>query len=268
MYLCQVSNQDRGSVYVFHHNVAYFLDVVDESDASHHVSLRISLDNVAAHIHVGVGDGLVEFQAADAVGGKLVGIHAHLEGLHLASEAHDVGNARHASQFAFYHPILQGFEFPHVVPGAREGVAEDFARRSAQGLHLGFCAFGQVGIINHVIHLLAGELIIHVVIENHGHHREAEERGASHIRLLLHGVHRNFDRDGDELFYLLRRTSLPLGDDGNLGVGYVGEGVHRRFPEAHHAQHDGKNGEADDEVFALERKRNDKIYKLIHYQKH
>ena len=114
MHLCKIADKDGRAIHVLHHNIANLLNVVDQPDASHDVGLAVTFDDVATDVHITVGDGLKEFKAADAVGGKLVGIDAHLKRLDLAAETHDVGNAGNAAEFAFNHPVLQCLQLPYI----------------------------------------------------------------------------------------------------------------------------------------------------------
>ena len=76
-----------------------------------------------------------------------------------------------------------------------------------------------------------------MVVEEHRHHREPEERGAADVGLLLHRVHGYLDGDADKFLNFFGRAAGPLRDDGHLGLRHVGEGIDRRLLEAHHASH-------------------------------
>ena len=125
----EVAHEDGRTTDVLHHDVANLAHVVDESDAAHHVGLRTTLDDVAADIDVAVGNGLIKFERTHAVGGKLIGVDADLESLHLTAEADDVGNARHRPELALNDPVLQRLQLTHRTLVAAQRIAENLTRR-------------------------------------------------------------------------------------------------------------------------------------------
>ena len=117
---------------------------------------------------------------------------------------------------------------------ATDSVTIHFARRPIQRLHFWRCAFGQVGIGEHVVDLLAGKLRIGMVFKDDGNDAEAEKRGGADICLLLHRVHRDFDGNGDEFLDFFRRSPLPLRDDSHFRVCNIRKGVHRCVNETNY----------------------------------
>ena len=61
MHTGQVAHQDRSAVDVFHHNVSYLVYIIDKSYATHRIRLSVALYDVATHIHIRAGYGLIEF---------------------------------------------------------------------------------------------------------------------------------------------------------------------------------------------------------------
>ena len=261
----EVAHEDGRTANILHHDVANLANVVDESNTTHDVGLRTALDDVTADVDVAVGDGLIELERTDAVGGKLVGIDADLEGLHLTAETDDVGNAGHGAQLALDDPVLQRLQLAHRPLVAAQRVAVNLARRTGERLHVGFHAIGQVSVVDEVVYLLARELVVDMIFEADGDHGETKKRRRTDVGLLLHRIHSNLDGDGDELLYLLSRAAGPLRDDGHLGVGHVGEGVNGRLAEADHTEDDDGQRHHEDEILAAERESDDGIDEFIHY---
>ena len=232
MHLCQMADEDGRAVHVLHHNIANLLNVVDQPDASHDVCLAVTFDDVATNIHIAVGDGLKEFKTADAVLGQLVGIDTHLKRLYLAAETHDVGNAGNAAEFALNHPVLQRLQLPYIPLARGQSIAENLARRPAKRLDLRPHPVGQVRIVDHIIDLLTRILVVHMVVKDHCDDRQAEERRAADVGLLLDRVHGYLNGYRHELLYLLGRASAPLGNDCHLCIGDIRKRIYGRILEA------------------------------------
>ena len=91
-----------------------------------------------------------------------------------------------------------------------------------------------------------------MVVEDYRDDRQAEERRAADVGLLLDRVHGNLNGYRHELLYLLGRTSAPLGNDCDLRIGDIRKRIYGRILETQHTYHHRRQCEADDEIFALE----------------
>ena len=112
--------------------------------------------------------------------------------------------------------------------------------------------------------MLAGIEVIRVIVEHHIDDREAKQRRAADICLLLHRIHRYFDGDSDKLLYLFRTASRPLGNDCHLRIRHIGKGIDRRMDKAHCSRYHGYGGTEKDKEFILQRESYYVIYKCMH----
>ena len=171
MHICQVAYQYGRTVDVFHYDVPQFLQVVDEADTPYHICLRAFRDNVAAHVDITVGNGVVQFQRGDAIIDQLVRVDTNLKSLHLSAEADNIRYARYCTEVTFDHPVLNGFQFAHAPFVTAQGVAEYLSRRTIEGLYLRCDPFRQVGVVQQVVYLLAGGEVVHLIFKHHIDHR-------------------------------------------------------------------------------------------------
>src|ERR1700722_13853374 len=230
-----VLDEYRGAVVDFDDDVPDLVDIVEQADAADDVGLGVLIDNVAADIDIAFANGIEYIQRGDAEVGQQHRVDPDLIGLDPAAEADDVGYTGDGAQFAVDDPILDGLQFAGVAEAAFDGIAEYFAGRAGGRLDVGVDVVGQVGVVQEVVDLLAGIGIIDVIVEDELDDGEAEDSGGAEAGLSLNGVHGQFDRDGDELLYFFRASAGPLGDDGDLGVGDVGEGLDGHVAESEDA---------------------------------
>ena len=184
-----ILDKDRRAVDILHHHVLKVLDVGNQSDAAYYVGLCPFVHDVASYVEVTFLYGIIQFQVGDSVAVKLVRIDLHLKCLYFAAEAHHVGHARYGAQLSVEHPVLQGLQFPDRTLVALQGVTVNLTRRACGRLHFGRYAIGKVGPFYQVVHLLAGERVVHMVIKEYVDHRQSEQGGASYDGLLLYRVH-------------------------------------------------------------------------------
>src|SRR5262249_3132770 len=85
------------------------------------------------------------------------------------------------------------------------------------------------------------------VLEDDVHERHTEHRLAAHRGDVRRADERGDDGKADLILDEIGRAAGPLGEDGHLHVGEVGERVERRAPESDQAEPGGEQGEGDGE---------------------
>ena len=193
------------------------------------------------------GVGVVALQRVDHIaetkahGLQADRVHGHLELLELTTEAVDLGHAGHTEQLATDHPVLQLAQL-HRIEGlvmravGPHHILEHLTQAGAHG-----CEEGWIDTRRHrtghllqaLVHQLAREVGVHVIIEHGGNLAEAEARDAAQFdhagqtgQRLLHGV-------AHEALHLERGEGGCEGDDLHLVVGDVGHGIHGQVAEGH-----------------------------------
>src|SRR6185437_4061796 len=225
--------------------------IVEQADATDDIGLVVTDDEIPTDIDIAFADGVEDVERGDTQIGQFSGIYGDLIGLDAAAEAHDIADAGHRTELAVDDPVLHGLEFPVVADAAFERIAEDLAGRPCGRLNLRLDILRQGDALQKGIHLCTGILVYYAVVEDELHIREAEDARRAKADLLLHGIHRDLDRDRDELFDLFRAASGPLGNDAYFGIGHVGEGL-----DGHVTEGDDTGDQQDrrteiDEVFVL-----------------
>ena len=147
-----------------------------------------------------------------------------------AADGADLGHARHGVDLGADVVFLQGPAAARRQVAALDGVPEDLADGRGVGGQVGHDPFGQEGAGQGqpLQHALAGEVEVDVVLEDDGDHREVELRGRAHGLDAGQPLELERQRVGDLVLDLPRAAAHPVGEDDDLVLAQVGDGVHRR----------------------------------------
>ena len=236
-----------------HHRVVEVFDRTDEADAAHHRGLRADIDGVAADIDVGVVDRLHHLRQRQAVGDQLVEIDLQFVGLGLAAPAHDVDHARHGTEAALQHPVLQRLEIEHaVVRRSLEAVAKNFADRADRRDRWLHTARQRRELRQPVQHLLQRLLVGIVERELQFDVGQPVQRDGADGAQILDAGNAGFDRDRDVALDFLRREPRALRHDVDHRRGRIGIGLDVELLERQQSADEHGNEHAHHQVAALD----------------
>src|SRR5580658_6602189 len=234
------------------------LDIHHVSDQSHgtHIDLlRSLLDKTPARIRVGVGKLLFQLRQTQAVGDQFVGIYSNLIFARDTTERRIVHDIRHGFDVLADDPVLNRFQFHHVVSGvlAFERVPVDRANRTE--IRADACAdIGrQRDLCEMLEYLLAVPVVVGIVIENQIHHRQSRQGSGTHMLKVRHAVHLNFDGHGNLLLHFFCSSARPLGDYLNPRVRNFRVCLNRQSLERDRSPDEQKQHEAQDNEAIVER---------------
>ena len=105
----QVLYQNRSSIDILNHDISQLIQVINQTDATNHIGLRAFRDHISANINITFGYRIIQFKGSNSIINQLVRIYTYLKGLHLATEAHNIGNTRYRTEIPFNHPVLNRF---------------------------------------------------------------------------------------------------------------------------------------------------------------
>ena len=147
VYIGKILHQNRSAIDVFHYDISQFIQIVNQTDSTNHISLRTFSDNISSYIDITFSYRIIQFQRGNAIINQLVRIHTYLKRLHLPAEAHNIRYAGYRTEITFNHPILNRFQFPHTALVTTKRITEYFSRRSIQRLYFRSYPVRKVGII-------------------------------------------------------------------------------------------------------------------------
>ena len=227
----QVADADRDAAARRHHHLLDVPGAGERAEAAHHVLLLAVLDVVAAGVGVRAPERLVHLVQRDAARLQLLGVDLHLVLLHEAAEGDHVGDARHLLQMPLHHPVLELAQLHRRVTVADQRVAVDLAGRGRERAERRLHALGDVHLRQALARLLAGEVEVGAVVEGEHDEGEAEEGEGVHAHEPGEPVHLLLDRERHLPLDLLRGVAGEEGDDLDLRVGQLGEGLDGQVPE-------------------------------------
>jgi len=99
---------------------------------------------------------------------------------------------------------------------------------------------------------LSGEVDVDVVLEDHGHGRQAEPAYRAKLLEVWQAAHGRFDWEGDGSFHLNRTHWRRLGEDLDLDRGDVWDGVDGQIFERYNPADDQERGEDQDKKAILD----------------
>ncbi len=173
-----------------------------------------------------------------AVRAELQRIGQHVPLFLEAAEAHHVGDAGHRFELPGDHPILPASKLARRVVVALQGVLVHLSHRGIVGPQIGAHTIGQLGIAQPLGDLLAREVNIDVVLEGDDDLGEPERRDGPLHQRIGRADQGALDGDGDLLLDLLGSLPGVEGDDHDLDVGHVGEGLNLELAEGEDAEED------------------------------
>ena len=249
--LGHVLQENGGAVAVgpYHH----LPDIVKRGEialAPDHEFALPELDDPAAHVVVSRLHRPFDGGNGEVVGQELVRIKADLVLLDIAADARHLAHPFHRGQFVAQIPVLDGTQLGEVVfaAGVLEGVFIDPAdaggvrpqARSDPGREL---AGGVVEVFQDPG---AGPVHIGAVLEDDIDERVTKKGIPPHHLGPGHGQHLGGERVGDLVFHHLRRLSRIGGEDDDLDIGEVRDGVNGSAAQRITTRHDEKGGHDDD----------------------
>ena len=219
------------------------------------------LHDPAADLVVGALDHLPHLAERDVVGAQLLRIDGDLVLLHVAADAGDLGDAVGAGQLVLQVPVLDAAQLLQVAglagqrvderPADAGGVGPERRRHGARQLALQLAEILE--------HAAARPVEIGAVLEDHVDEREVEEAIAAHHLGERHRQHLGGDRVGDLVLDDARRLAGILGEDDDLHVGEIGNGVERRVRHRVVAADGDEHGHEQREELVVEREGDDAL---------
>ncbi len=178
--LGHVANEDRSAVGLFQDDGLDIAQRSDQAESADDRTLRVALQDVAARIGIILRHRIVDLMQRQIVFPESCRIDDHLILLHKPAQGVDIDHARHALEQGAQHPILEGplirqLLFDELRIGCRrvrplQIILVDLAQAGADRRHHRFQPLRQSFLCrDHPLqHQLAGEVDIHVVVEDNG----------------------------------------------------------------------------------------------------
>jgi hypothetical protein len=207
-------------------------DVADTAQSSHVVLFGTMFDEAAAEVLIVVANAFEDLAEAEAIAAECGGFDDDLILPRLAAPGVDFVDTADGAQLVLDSPLMESLHL-HGGERAVESVLVDLAEGRGDGAELRFDVLGDAAadFLEPFVDQLAGEVGVDVIVEDDGDHREAE-LGYGAIPFGARQAHEGgFNRVSDQGFDFRRSHGRALGDDGDLVVGEVREGVDRNLGE-------------------------------------
>ena len=230
--LGDIRQQHRQTALLRQHDIVHVLDRGQDAEPAHVDRLLAERDRAAADVGVAGADRGDDLRQRQVERPHPVEVDLGLEFLGLAAEHQHVGDARHETQPALHHPVLQRPQLDQVdVRRTDELVAEDFADRAGRRddrLHAG----RKLDVLQPVERLLAHEVVVAAVFELQADEAQRKHRVGADVFQPRRAGDRDLDRDRDVALDLLRRLAGILRDDlddrrRRIGIGLDVHGAER-----------------------------------------
>ena len=230
-------------------------DRLHQADAPHDGPRAVGFEHVAADVLVAVADGFDHAAEREVVVAEANRIDVDLILLHVAADGGDFGDARHRVQLIADEPVLQRAQVAKGKPIAVNGVPEHVANACRVGPEYRHRAFRHLAAeqAQTLEHAAAREILIDLVLEDDVDHREAERRLRSDDAHAGEPAQVDGERIADLVFDLLRAVAGPVGEDNDLVVGEIGNGVDRRRRRGPPAPDGERHRQPDDSGAVLQR---------------
>ena len=260
--------------------VADFVDRADACIDAHEIGLAGPVVIVGADCEIGAFEGFTEFAVGNAVAGEAGRVGLDDEGLGIAADRVDAGNAADRFQLRAHDPVLDRAQIaglgnligehiafggqiaavglPAGLPGdllgpfavgvlVTDGVHDDLAETCRHRPDLRLHPVRQIfaRLEQAFAHLLACEIEIGVVGEDRRHLAEAVARDRACRLEPRNACQRDFDRIGNQLLDFDRRQTRVDRVDLDLFVGDIGDRVDRKLGELPDAE--ARDGEEEEE---------------------
>ena len=154
-------------------------------------------------------------------------VGAHLILADRAAQRHDIGNARDLLDLAGHRPVLNGTDFTGFQTRRIKAVAVDFPGRRGWRCQFRLNAGWQVDTAQALFDQLPGNKKAGLLVKCHHDKGQTELRMREHPDRIWDAGQRNFERDGDLLFHLLRCPARVKRNDRDLCVGHIGKSLDR-----------------------------------------
>src|ERR1700730_15976716 len=206
-----------------HHDISDIIELFHQAKPAYDGPGTVLGDDITAHIRVARHHGAHHHAERNAVGAQQVRIDINLVLLHRAPDARYFGNSGDRIELIADIPVLQSAQIAHIQPHALHRVPEDVAHpcrvRSERRHNTSRKLFAhQVQAFQHAC---AGEIKVHIVVEDHEDHGEAERRRGPHHLDAGQPLQADSERVGDLVLYLLRTAALPICEDNHLVIAKV-----------------------------------------------
>ena len=211
--------------------------------AAEHDLLVALLDVAAADVAVVLLEHVEDLGERQVVLGEPLGIDDHLVLLGLAAHGVDLDDAGHGAQLPRHVPIEQRAQLHRRVAIALEVELVDLAEARRHRRQLGAAVGGRDVGFGHLEPLgdeLPRQPDVHLVVEDDGDGADGGARDRPDLGQLGQAVHGHLDGEREVRLHLRRRQAGRAGDDGDLHVGDVGDGVDRQLAQG------GERGGDDD----------------------
>ncbi len=236
-------------------DLADFVERIEETFAADEVLLALVGDVAAADVAVVRLEGGEDVGNGDVVGDEAFGTDGDLVGLELTAEGVDLDDAGDAAQLEVDVPIEDRAQLHGRVPVAFDLELVDFAEAGRDRPHGGFAvAFGD-GVARFgkaFADELASPVDVGAFVEDDGDDGEAEFGDGSDLFDFGEAAHGGLDGERDELLDLFGRESGGIGEDLDLDVGDVGDGVDGELDEGVDADGGDEQPEDNDEEAVVE----------------
>ena len=220
-------DEDGDTVLGADDDVLDVMHVLDQTEPADHRPGPARLDDVAADVAVASHDGVDYGGQRNFVGPQPGGIDVDLVLLDRAADAGDLGDARHGVELVADEPVLDGAKVPQRIAFPLDRVPEDVAHaggvRPQRGHHAGGKGLRQE--IEPFEDAGAREVEIHRILEDHVDHREPERGRRADDTDAGKTLEAHGERIRDLVLDLLRRAARPVGEDDDLVVAEIGDGV-------------------------------------------
>ncbi len=214
-------------------------------------------DVAPAGVRVAAAERVGDLEQRHVVVAKLFQIGHDLVLLDQAAHRHDVGDAGRQLEIPRDGPVLYGAKIGRAHPVAPQAIAIDLADRRGERRELRRDPVRQVGGLQALEHLLAREVVVHLVVEREHDIRQAELRVREHPHVVRQAGETQLDRDCDLFLDLLGGAPCVQRDDVDLDVGDVGERFDRQRFERENAAGDEEQRHQQHEQRLMQRERND-----------
>ena len=231
------------------HDLADILDPGDLPEAADVGLLPAAHDESAGGVGIVPLQRLHDVPQAEVVFDQRFGAHEHVILLDEAPEAVDLVHAGDRAQLRRHEKVLNPAQFHRRERRALERVLEDFPQSGAGRTQFRLRAGRELFLrpLDPLEDLLAREVDVGVVFEDHDHLREAGFGERADLGHPGHAAHLLLDRVGDLLLDVGCREPGGLGQDHDLDVRDVGKGVDRQPCPADPAGNAQQQGGGDDE---------------------
>ena len=203
------------------------LDCLDETDAADEELDAVLLQHLRADVDVRPPYGVIDVDERDPVGSQLVGMNVDLVLPHVTADAGDLADAFDGIELVAKIPVLDGTQLGEVEAFPLDGVPIDLTQRRGVGPEHRRHAARQA-LLRDVYpfeHARSRPVVVHVVLEDDEDHGEAEARHRPDGFDARGAREARGQRIGDLVVDILGRASRPVGEDDDLFLADVGNGI-------------------------------------------